>query len=153
MSGGELCRWAKTRYYFIIFKLKYGEICILICIKYRLKCIMIHIVSLIRNEMTGVLPENRSTCWNEPPQIEWQHNQCPLEDHQSMSHPEQGRIQDCTRGSFQITNEPKNTWNLGFGWFASSCDTLCTLHTFKWAGTVLAPPKKPQLCRFHTLSV
>ncbi len=41
----------KTRYYFSIFTLKYGKICIMIRIKYRLKSIMIHIVSLIRNDI------------------------------------------------------------------------------------------------------
>ncbi len=41
----------KTRYYFSIFTLKYGKICIMIHIKYRLKSIVIHIVSLIRNDI------------------------------------------------------------------------------------------------------
>ncbi len=45
----------KTRYYFSIFTLKYGEICIIIRIKYRWKCIMIHIVSLIRNDIQPYL--------------------------------------------------------------------------------------------------
>ncbi len=39
------------QYYFSIFILKYGEICIMIRIKYRLKCIVIHIVSCIRNNI------------------------------------------------------------------------------------------------------
>ncbi len=48
-------RYSKTRYYFSIFTLKYDEICIMICIKYRLKCIVIHIVSLIRNDIQPYL--------------------------------------------------------------------------------------------------